>query len=262
MGLGGHSRTILESLGGKATLLGIDWDAEALALARENLASFGDAVHLVCTNFTDLGNILRERGIDAVDGILMDLGVSSLQLEKGERGFSFQREGPLDMRMSQTLTETAADLVARLGERELADLFYAYGEERGARRLARALVQRRERGGTLEGTRELAEFTAALFSRRGKIHPATRVFQALRIRVNRELDNLSRFTEEFDRWLKSGGRLAVISYHSLEDRIVKQAFKRKTTIKIVTKKPIVPGAEERRMNPRSRSAKLRIAEKL
>jgi len=266
VGLGGHSRALLEA--GAARVVGIDRDPHALAAARETLAPWADRVELVHADYRALDEVLDLRGIGLVDGALADLGVSSLQLEAPGRGFSFQRDEPLDMRMDTTSGQTAADLVARSTERELADAIYAYGEERFSRRIARAIVEAR-RAQPIATTGGLAAIVRRALPRRGhmRIDPATRTFQALRIWVNRELDGLDRFLEAAVRRLRLGARLVVISFHSLEDRILKHTLRalqqsRDAGVRVLTKKPVVPGDDEVRRNPRARSAKLRAAERM
>jgi 16S rRNA (cytosine1402-N4)-methyltransferase len=264
VGAGGHAVAILEASAPGGRLLGIDTDPSALAIAAARLAPFGDRVRLVQRNFRELQHVLSETQTTAPDGILLDLGVSSMQLDRPERGFSFQADGPLDMRLDQTAGRTAADLVNTLPERELADLIFRYGEERYSRRVARAIVGRRS-SARFERTADLAHTVASRVGRGGGrgIHPATRTFQALRIAVNDELGGLEEVLPQAADALAPGGRLAVISFHSLEDRIVKQFLRsRPETLAILTKKPIVASPEEQRGNPRSRSAKLRFAEKL
>jgi len=266
VGLGGHSRALLEA--GAARVVGIDRDPQALAAARETLAPWADRVELVHADYRALDEVLDRQGIGLVDGALADLGVSSLQLDASGRGFSFQRDEPLDMRMDTTSVETAADLVARSTERDLADAIYAYGEERFSRRIARAIVEAR-RAQPIATTGGLAAIVRRALPRRGhmRIDPATRTFQALRIWVNRELDGLDRFVEAAARRLRLGARLVVISFHSLEDRIVKHTLRalqqsRDAGVRVLTRKPVVPGDEEVRRNPRARSAKLRAAERM
>jgi 16S rRNA (cytosine1402-N4)-methyltransferase len=266
VGLGGHTRALLEH--GATRVIGIDRDPAALMAARAELASWGERVELVHADYRALDAILDERGIAVVDGALADLGVSSLQLEQPGRGFSFQRDEPLDMRMDPTSGETAADLVARSTERELADAIYAYGEERFSRRVARAIVEAR-REQPIATTKRLASIVRGAIPRRGyqRIDPATRTFQALRIWVNRELEGLDRFLSSAARRLRAGARLVVITFHSLEDRIVKHTLRAlaaggAATLEVLTKKPVVPGEDEIERNPRSRSAKLRAAERL
>ena len=267
VGAGGHAAAILEESAPNGRLLGIDSDASALAIAAARLAPFGDRVQLVQRNYRELEHVLSEKqGFipTAPDGVLLDLGVSSMQLDRAERGFSFQTDGPLDMRLDQSGGETAADLVNRLPERELADLIFRYGEERHSRRVARSIVARRA-SAPFESTADLARTVAGAVgwgAGRG-IHPATRTFQALRIAVNDELGGLEAALPQAAEALAPEGRLAVISFHSLEDRIVKQFLRaRPETLKILTKKPLVASDTEQRTNPRSRSAKLRIATKL
>lgn len=287
IGLGGHAERILEATKGRARLVGLDWDEDAVRRAEERLKPFGDAVEVVCSNFVRLPAILEKRDIRKVQGILFDLGVSSLQLEDPARGFSLQRDGPLDMRMSRSLPRTAADLLRLFGERELEKVLRNGGEERWARRIARAIGRRRgkrpparpkrplrrgegptareESGNVMERTRALAEFIERLSGRRGRIHPATRVFQALRIAVNGELENLAGALEGVEALLAKGGRALFLSFHSLEDRLVKRSFREKAragSVRILTPKPGVPGRDEIRDNPRARSAKLRVMERI
>jgi len=275
VGAGGHAEFLLER-GTEIRLLGIDRDPDALALAGERLARFGERFELVAGDFADLDALLSGRLPAA--GILADLGVSSMQLDRGERGFSFRRDGPLDMRMGPA-GRTAADIVATASVDELTRIFRDYGEERMAAKIARGIVAERTRG-PIQTTRQLARIVAGQKGSREKIDPATRVFQALRIEVNQELVALGRFLAAAVARLKPGGRLAVISYHSLEDRIVKDAFRRdsgvcscppklptcicgaRAALRLLTRRPIRPGEAELRRNPRSRSARLRVAEKL
>ncbi len=266
VGLGGHTQALLET--GATRVLGLDRDPQALAAARARLAPFGDRVELVHADFKSVETVLESRGIDAIDGALADLGVSSLQLDGPGRGFSFQRDEPLDMRMDSTSGETAADLVARSTERELADAIYTYGEERHSRRIAKAIVRSR-RDQPIATTGQLAGIVRRAAGRHGyqRIDPATRTFQALRIWVNQELEGLDRFLETVIRRLRAGARLVVMSFHSLEDRIVKHTFKAlahgaQAAVVLLTKKPVVPGDEEVERNPRARSAKLRAAERI
>ena len=265
VGLGGHARALLEA--GASRLLGLDRDRDALARARTVLAPWTDRVELVHADYRSLGEVLDARQLQAVDGALADLGVSSLQFDADGRGFSFQRDEPLDMRMDQSGGETAADLVATATERELADAIFQYGEERFSRRIARALVEAR-REARIETTGRLAAIVRRAIPRRGyaRIDPATRTFQALRIWVNRELDGLDRFLESASRRLRAGARLVVITFHSLEDRIVKHTLRaleqQAGLLKVLTRKPLVPQDAEIERNPRARSAKLRAAEKV
>jgi 16S rRNA (cytosine1402-N4)-methyltransferase len=264
IGEGGHAEKILKNLGPSGILLGIDQDQDALVAARERLAPFGKRVDLIWNNFTNLEKILREKGIEKVDGMLFDLGVSSLQLNRGERGFSFLREGPLDMRMDKAQRIKASHLINNLSYKELKEMIYTLGEERWAKRITRAIVREREKR-PITTTGQLARILERVFPHRGRINPATRTFQALRIKVNRELENLREVLPQAVDSLKKGGRICVISYHSLEDRIVKNSFKefaRQGRLRILTKKPVTPREEEIRMNPRSRSAKLRAGERI
>lgn len=275
LGAGGHAEALL-SRGSGIQLLGLDRDPDALARARERLAPFGDRVSLLQADFSDLASVLENR--PAAAGILADLGVSSMQLDEAERGFSFRRDGPLDMRMGKS-GRSAADIVATASVDQLTRIFRDFGEERMAVKIARGIVAERTRG-PIQTTRHLARIVAAQKGSREKIDPATRVFQALRIEVNQELSALARFLAAAAAKLDQGGRLAVISYHSLEDRIVKEAFRRdsgvclcpprlpqcvcgaKMALNILTRRPIRPSEAEVRRNPRSRSARLRVAEKL
>ena len=265
VGLGGHARVLLEA--GASKLLGLDRDLEALKIARERLEGFGDRVELVHADYRELGRVLDDRGVPGVDGVLADLGVSSMQLDAEGRGFSFRRDEPLDMRMDQSQGPTAADLLDQVGEEELANLIFEYGEERYSRRIARAIVEARGRG-SLTTTGQLAQIVRRAVPRRGyqRIDPATRTFQAIRIWVNRELDQLEAFVVEACSRLLAGARFAVITFHSLEDRIIKHAFRAlaqgRMALKILTKRPIVPGDTELDRNPRARSAKLRAVERL
>ncbi|HEX5688694.1 MAG TPA: 16S rRNA (cytosine(1402)-N(4))-methyltransferase RsmH [Roseiflexaceae bacterium] len=270
VGGGGHAAAILDVSGPDGRLLGIDADPAALAAAERRLARFGARAQLVHGNFGEMQRLARSAGIERFDGILLDLGVSSHQLDTPERGFSFLADAPLDMRLDSTAEETAADLVNELPESELADLIYQYGEERGSRRIARAIVEARRKS-RVETTLALAAIVErALGGRHGKIHPATRTFQALRIATNRELERLEAALPQAVELLAPGGRLAIIAFHSLEDRIVKQFFRAEsgyggadgpTRLRIITKKPIEATQDEIRTNPRARSAKLRVAER-
>ena len=265
IGLGGHSRALLEA--GATRVIGLDRDPDALALARETLAPWGDRVELVHADYRAIDEVLDRRQIAQIDGALADLGVSSLQFDAPGRGFSFQRDEPLDMRMDRSGGDTAADLVARSTERDLADAIFQYGEERFSRRVARAIVEARHDAPVVT-TGRLASIVRRAIPRRGRmrIDPATRTFQALRIWVNRELDGLDRFVEAAVRRLRGGARLVVITFHSLEDRIVKHTLRalqqRDALVQVLTKKPIVPRDEEVERNPRARSAKLRVAERI
>jgi 16S rRNA (cytosine1402-N4)-methyltransferase len=268
VGLGGHSKALLEA--GATSVIGFDRDVDALARARATLAPWGERVDLVHADYRSLDDVLDRRSVEFVDGALADLGVSSLQFDAEGRGFSFQRDEPLDMRMDATTGETAAAIVARASEQELADAIYAYGEERFSRRIARSIVTAR-REEPIATTGRLAAIVRRAVPRRGymRIDPATRTFQALRIWVNRELDGLDRFIETAVRHLKAGARLVIISFHSLEDRIVKHTLRALeqrrepgSTVTVLTKKPVIPDDVEVEANPRARSAKLRAAERV
>ena len=264
VGLGGHTRALLEA--GASRVLGLDRDAEALRIARERLDAFGDRVELVHADYRDLGRVLDEHQIAGIDGALADLGVSSMQLDAEGRGFSFRRDEPLDMRMDRSQGPTAADLLQDVEEEELANVIFQHGEERFSRRIARAIVEAR-RAGVIATTGQLAQIVRRAVPKRGyqRIDPATRTFQALRIWVNRELDRLDRFLADACGRLLIGARLAVITFHSLEDRIVKHAFRAlahdSVTLRILTKRPLVPADTELDRNPRARSAKLRGIER-
>jgi 16S rRNA (cytosine1402-N4)-methyltransferase len=261
VGGGGHAAELLRRSAPDGRVIGLDWDEEAIAESRERLAEFGARVTLVRANFAELENVLMSIGVTAVQGVLFDLGVSSRQFDEPSRGFSFQREGALDMRMSRDLGATARDIVGNASVEELTRVFTVYGEERRARAIARTIESERRRA-AIETTTRLAEVVERVSPRGGKIHPATRVFQALRIAVNNELENLRHGLGAVLRILGTGGRIAVISFHSLEDRIVKQFFRETPELRVITKKPIRAGDAELRANPRARSAKLRIAEKI
>ena len=282
LGAGGHARGIMEVSAPDGRLLGLDVDPQALSLARKNLAPYEGRIHLAQASYTSLSMQLAQLQWDAVDGILLDLGASSMQFDTAERGFSFLQDAPLDMRFGPHVSQSAADLVNESSERELADLIFQYGEERESRKIARAIVKARP----LHTTRELVAVIESVSPRRGsfdklrRVHPATRTFQALRIAVNEELTSIEEVLPQGVAALRPGGRLAVIAFHSLEDRIVKDFFReqskdlinppyeriyeeeRKATLKEVNRKPMVPSEDEIKNNPRARSAKLRIAEKI
>jgi 16S rRNA (cytosine1402-N4)-methyltransferase len=251
VGGGGHSSLILASFS-DVRVIGIDRDEKAIAAAKSKLAEYGERIEFW------QGNFAAYKPEQLFDGIIADLGVSSPQLDNPERGFSFKAEADLDMRMDRSQSLTAAKIINHWGERELADIFFRYGEERLSRRIAREIVQKRP----LQTTTQLAELISQSVPgkyRYGRIHPATRVFQALRIAVNQELSSLETFLEQVPDWLKPDGVVGVISFHSLEDRIVKHKFKDCSRLTVLTKKPIVPQLDEENANPRSRSAKLRLA---
>ncbi len=266
VGLGGHSRALLEH--GASTVLALDRDPEALELARRELEAFGDRVELVHADYRELERVLDGRGIAGIGGgALADLGVSSMQLGADGRGFSFQRDEPLDMRMDRTAGAPVADLLQEVDEEDLANLIFEYGEERYSRRIARAIVRARE-SGPIATTGQLAQIVRRSIPVRGyqRIDPATRTFQALRIWVNRELEGLDDFLRAVARRLLAGARLAVIAFHSLEDRIVKHTFRAlaqgEAPVRVLTKRPLEAGEQEVARNPRARSAKLRAIERL
>jgi 16S rRNA (cytosine1402-N4)-methyltransferase len=266
VGLGGHASAMLQA--GASRLIGFDRDAEALAIAADRLRAWASQIDLVHADYRELEAVLDARGIGVVDGALADLGVSSLQFDAEGRGFSFQRDEPLDMRMDRSRGETAADRLRGVDEGELADVIFQYGEERFARRIARAILREEDRA-PIETTGALASIVRRAIPRRGftRIDPATRTFQALRIWVNGELDGLDRFLESAAGRLRIGARLVVIAFHSLEDRTVKRTFRAlgqgdEAGFRVLTRKPVVAGDEEVTANPRARSAKLRALERV
>jgi 16S rRNA (cytosine1402-N4)-methyltransferase len=265
LGLGGHSQALLD--GGASRVVAIDRDAEAIAMARERLDAFGDRVDIAHANYRDLAAVLDARGLSAVDGVLADLGVSSMQLDAVERGFSFRGDAPLDMRMDRSQGPTVAERLREVSEGELADVIYQYGEERHSRRIARALVRARDER-PIATTGELAALVRRSVPHRGyqRIDPATRTFQALRIWVNGELEGLERFVRDAVLRLRAGARLVVIAFHSLEDRIVKHTLRaldrEEGIVRVLTPRPEIAGDDEVAGNPRARSAKLRAAERL
>jgi 16S rRNA (cytosine1402-N4)-methyltransferase len=269
VGYCGHAMEILRVSQPHGVVLGIDRDVQAINTGRQRLEGFGSRAILVKSHFMELKQILAERGIAHVQGVLLDLGVSSPQLDEPSRGFSFRSDGPLDMRMDQSSGRTAADIVNGLDEADLADMIYRLGEERYSRRIARAIVAARSRQ-ALNSTRQLVSVIESAVPgqyRRGRIHCATRTFQALRIAVNQELEHLELSLRDAADVLAPGGRLCVISFHSLEDRIVKHSFKSLASesggeLEILTKRPQIPSEEERDRNPRSRSAKLRVMQRI
>jgi 16S rRNA (cytosine1402-N4)-methyltransferase len=265
LGFGGHTRALLEA--GASRVLGLDRDPAAVASATSELVAYGDRVEIAHRDYRQLSEVLAARQIDAVDGVLADLGVSSMQLDS-ERGFSFKRDEPLDMRMDTTTGETAAEALAEVDEKTLADVVFQFGDERHARRVARAIVAARALA-PIATTGQLAHIVRRAVPHKGyvRIDPATRTFQAIRIWVNRELDGLDRFLSQAAARLRPGGRLAVISFHSLEDRIVKHTFRalhahEGSTFTVVTKRPIGPTDAEVERNPRARSAKLRVGRRV
>ena len=284
LGLGGHSARLMELTGGQARLLGLDRDEQALAKAGERLARYGDNVQLAHTSFQHFPRVVREAGLDLFDGVIADLGVSSLQLDSPDRGFSFIHDGPLDMRMDPgSGGEPAAGIVNNASYEHLRQLLWDYGEEPMAGRIARAIIKARETA-RIESTLELARIVAAAYPAKRRAlsrnHPATKTFQALRLEVNQELREIEFFLERIVDYLRPGARIAIISFHSLEDRIVKRAFRKESTgclcpreyplcqcghekkLRLPFRKPLIPGEEEMRANGRSRSAKLRVAERI
>lgn len=282
LGLGGHTELILDS-SETMSVIGIDQDQAAIDLAVRRLKRFGSQVQIHHANFAEIKKVLRSAEIDGVDGVVADLGVSSLQFDSPDRGFSFRFDSPLDMRMdADSADETAAELLERLSEFDIAKIIYEYGEERSSRKIARWIVERREQGEPIKTTKELANLVERAVKRgkNDKTHPATKTFQALRIAVNHELEILERFIRDSVDILKTGGRLCLITFHSLEDRIVKQTFQKlsgkcfcpprlpicvcgqQKAVEILTRRPVTPGREELEENPRSRSAKLRACSKI
>jgi 16S rRNA (cytosine1402-N4)-methyltransferase len=263
VGLGGHARALLR--GGASRLIGLDRDPAAADAARNALREFGERVEVVHSDYRRLNAVLDDRGVTNVDGVLVDLGVSSMQLDTPGRGFSFRQNDPLDMRMDTTAGPTAAEALRAVDERTLADLIYEFGEERHSRRIARAIVAARDQA-PIETTGQLADIVRRAIPRKGymRIDPATRTFQAVRIWVNRELEGLDAFLGDVARRLAVNGRMAVITFHSLEDRIAKHTLRALQAegfgLRIRTKRPVVPGEAEIERNPRARSAKLRAAE--
>lgn len=261
LGLGGHTEAILCQSAPDGRVVAFEWDEAAIARSRVRLQPFGDRLTVVRRNFAEIAAGLAEIGVEQVDGVLVDIGLSSLQLDLGSRGFSFQRDEPLDMRMDTRREVTAASLLATCTEEELADIFFYYGDEKQARPIAREIVRSRfpEK---IVTSGQLAAIVARAIPRRfhpEKIHVATKVFQALRIAVNGELENLARFLDDVPSLLRSGARLCVISFHSLEDRLVKRKLREHEDLEVLTSKPIMPTPAEIGENPRSRSARLRVA---
>jgi len=265
IGQGGHSERLIELIQPNGQLVGLDWDANALSRVQERLNKYGPQLKLFCDNFAHLDAVLKQLEITQVDGILLDLGFSSTQLDDPERGFSFQANGPLDMRMDLNSPVTAAQVVNHYPAPRLVQIIHDYGEERWAKRIVHAIIEIRRKQPITE-TAQLSEIIRRVVPiKHSRIHPATRTFQALRIEVNRELDNLTEALKDVEQNLKPGGRIAVISFHSLEDRIVKTMFRNKMKqeyFSLITKKPIFSSSEEINRNPRARSARLRVAEKI
>jgi len=261
LGLGGHSEKILQLCSPSGQVIGFEWDANALELATKRLSPFGQRFSAQHRSYSEIMDGLTEMGIQKVDGVLLDLGVSSLQFDNETRGFSFQADGPLDMRMDRRRHSTAEKIINNFSKDDLADIFYYFGEERQARRIASHIVAERGKE-RIKTTLHLAHIIAGAIPRKfhpRKIHVATKVFQALRIAVNKELDNLTTVLNFITEILKPGGRICIITFHSLEDRLVKWKFKDNPLLHVLTKKPVTPSNEEIKMNPRARSAKLRAA---
>ncbi|QZY57190.1 16S rRNA (cytosine(1402)-N(4))-methyltransferase RsmH [Crassaminicella profunda] len=282
LGGGGHSSKICESLGRDGLLIGVDQDQDALDAAKRRLEKYENQKIFVHSNFSNIKNVLTELNIDAIDGVVLDLGVSSYQLDEGSRGFSYMQDAPLDMRMDRTKNFTASDVINGYSEEELTRIIKMYGEERWAKRIAQFIVQERNEK-SIDTTGELVEIIKSAIpaaARRDGPHPAKRTFQAIRIEVNNELGIIEQTIRDVSEKLNPGGRISIITFHSLEDRIVKNTFKDlstackcppelpicmcggKAVLKRITRKPIIPSDKEIEMNPRSRSAKLRVAEKV
>jgi 16S rRNA (cytosine1402-N4)-methyltransferase len=263
LGLGGHTEAILDASAPDGRVIAFEWDGSALQYALQRLDRFKDRLTVVRRNFAELAEGLDEIGVREIDGLLIDIGVSSLQLDLGERGFSFQRDELLDMRMDNRGKTTAEAILASCSEQELADIFYYYGEERQARPIANAIIEYRKKE-QIRTTKQLVSIVAHAVPKRfhpKRIHVATKVFQALRIAVNTELENLARILDDGVRYLKPGANFCVISFHSLEDRIVKRKFRNNELLDVLTGRPVQSSPEEIALNPRSRSARLRVAQK-
>ncbi len=264
LGLGGHSAEILSRSAPDGRVVAFEWDDKALRCSAERLLEFSDRLTIIRRNFAQLSIGLEEAGVKGIDGLLIDIGLSSLQLDKGgDRGFSFQRDETLDMRMDSRNPTSAQEILATCSEKELADIFYYYGEEIQARPIASAIVNYREKE-SISSTKQLVSIIAKAVPKRfhpKKIHVATKAFQALRIAVNTELENLAKILDDAALFLNPGARFCVISFHSLEDRIVKRKFKNNEMLEVLTGKPVIPSSAEIAMNVRSRSARLRVAEK-
>lgn len=263
MGMGGHSSAILKLSEPDGRLIAFDWDEAAIEQGRKRLAGYEGRFTIVRKNFAELASGLEECGVSSIDGLLIDIGVSSLQLDQGERGFTFRKDEPLDMRMDNRRETTAADIVNKCSEEELADILFYYGDEKQARPMAAAIAEARKEA-LIETSGRLADVLYMAVPKRfhpAKIHVATKAFQALRIAVNRELENLADIIEQAIPFLSDGARFCVISFHSLEDRIVKRKFKENKQLKVLTAKPVIAAKAEIDSNPRARSAKLRVAEK-
>jgi len=264
LGLGGHTEAILSATAPGGKVIAFEWDEKARNLATQRLQAFGDRVQIIPRNFAEIKEGLENLGIEQIDGLLIDIGLSSLQLDAGKRGFSFQVNEPLDMRMDVSREVTAQKIVNTCSAEELADIFYYYGEERQARPIAAAIVAQRVLK-AIETTGDLVEVVAGAVPKKyhpKKIHVATKVFQALRIAVNGELENLAKIIDDGVGFLRPGARFCVISFHSLEDRIVKRRFAANEQLEVITRKPVMPTLQETMRNPRARSARLRVAQKI
>lgn len=262
VGDGGHAKAILEKTSPQAIVVGIDRDREAIETASQVLADFGSRVKLVQGSFSTIAEILNQVNVEGIDGILFDLGVSSRQLDVPERGFSFSQDGPLDMRMDRTQKMNACQVVNTFTEKELADIFFYYGEEHKSRKIARSIVLARQKK-SITTTSELEKIIWNCNpGRRGGIHPATRVFMALRIYINHELDELPKALESVLQFMKEGARMVVLSYHSLEDRVVKNFLRTHDQLEVINRKPMTPSQQEIQVNPRARSARMRVAQKM
>lgn len=261
LGLGGHTLAILKRSEPDGKVIAFEWDDKAITLAETRLGQYEQRLTIIHRNFAEISEGLDELGIEMVDGILVDIGLSSLQLDQGGRGFSFRQDEVLDMRMDIRRKTTAASIVNNCSEEELADIFFYYGDEKQARPIARKIAQARKQK-KITTSKQLVDLVASAVPKRfhpKKIHVATKVFQALRIAVNRELENLATLLDDAGRFLKPGARLCVISFHSLEDRLVKRKFKENKQLEVITRKPVIPTLNEIGMNPRARSARLRVA---
>ncbi len=265
VGSGGHAEKIMDKIKPNGLLIGIDKDLEVLQIAKRHLSETGNFFKLYHADYSDIDEVLNQAGVSKINGVLLDLGASSLQFDQPDRGFSFSKEGPLDMRMDRTRGITAKDLIHRISEQKLEELLKKYGEERWSRRIARAIIREEKRTG-ITSTKQLADTVERVVPRgKSKIHPATRVFQALRIAVNRELESLESFLDKIHNYMAVSARIVIISFHSLEDRIVKNILIEKANqkiFKILTKKPVGPSEAEIKKNIRCRSAKLRSAERI
>ncbi len=261
LGLAGHTEAILQASAPSGRVIGFEWDEDALAFARQRLKSYGERITIARRNFAELAEGLSDLGVSVIDGLLLDIGLSSLQLDRGGRGFSFMQDEPLDMRMDMRREVTAAQLLAGCTEEELADILFYYGEEKQARRIAAEIVAQRKNL-QIDTSKKLANLVVKAIPRRfhpKKIHVATKTFQGLRIAVNTELENLSNIIDVADRFLRPGAKFCIITFHSLEDRIVKRRFRSHDQFEVLTPRPVIASEKEVRGNPRARSAKLRVA---